>query len=75
MFETAHGWGIAPSEFWSMTLSEWYHLAESHVSQQGVAGTSLTEERLAQLEAFKQEARQRVKSHASRHQNSGDGGR
>ena len=30
MFQHAHTWGISPSEFWDMTLPEWFVLHELH---------------------------------------------
>lgn len=52
MFRAAHNWGIAPSEFWGMTMSEWYEIAEIHIAEQGVAGTSITEERLDDIKSW-----------------------
>ena len=58
MFRAANGWGISPSEFWGMTLAEWYEIAEMHIAQQGVAGTSITEERLDEIESWSQKVKE-----------------
>jgi hypothetical protein len=61
MFRAAHNWGIAPSEFWAMTMAEWYEIAEIHIADQGVAGTSITEER---HDAIKEWARKKKEERA-----------
>jgi len=49
MFRAAHVWGISPSDFWDMTVAEWYELADHYAGQQGVAGTGITEDRQAEI--------------------------
>jgi hypothetical protein len=41
-----------------MTLAEWYEIAEMHIAQQGVAGTSITEERLDEIESWSQKVKE-----------------
>lgn len=33
MYVTARSWGIQPSEFWAMTMAEWFVEADFHVKQ------------------------------------------
>lgn len=33
MFQLSHGWGISPSEFWDMTLPEWFVIAAVHYQE------------------------------------------
>lgn len=30
MFQAAHAWGVSPSEFWGMTIPEWFALYDMH---------------------------------------------
>lgn len=52
MFRAAHSWGISPSEFWDMTFGEWLELADHYAGQQSVAGTSITESRLEEIQEW-----------------------
>lgn len=33
MYQAARGWGVQPSEFWGMTLGEWFAEAEMAIEQ------------------------------------------
>lgn len=52
MYRLAHVWGIQPSEFWGMTPAEWFEIAEHYASKEGIAGTSITEERHAEIQSW-----------------------
>ena len=34
MFQLAIGWGVQPSEFWNMTLPEWFALLDFNLSKE-----------------------------------------
>lgn len=42
-----------------MTMAEWYELAEIYLAKQGIAGTSITEDKLEQLKKWKQEVKRK----------------
>lgn len=46
MFQNAHVWGISPTEFWDMTIPEWFALYSLHLPK--VAG-SLTQLEIDQI--------------------------
>lgn len=53
MYRAGISWGIAPSEFWALTVSEFFELAYYHSGESGgagVAGTTMTQDRLAELD-------------------------
>lgn len=61
MFCASHSWGIAPSEFWAMTMPEWLELATHYAGQRTIAGTRITEDRLAELTEWADSIREKTK--------------
>ena len=42
MFMGALAWDISPSEFWAMTMAEWFLIYETHRDRETVGKTKLT---------------------------------
>jgi len=49
MFLEAINWGIAPGEFWDMTLGEWWAIYDMHESRAPYGATKMTRDEIDDL--------------------------
>mgnify|MGYP000040402196 CR=1 FL=1 len=52
MYVAARGWGIQPSEFWGMTMAEWFVEADHHTGHQKPVRGHLSPDEFDRLSAL-----------------------